>query len=141
MTEEQREANRQACKKWYRNNLEKAKRTRQEYATEDWGRYIIREVQRRAKRKGLECTITAEWLNRKLEPLVCEATGLDIVWNGPTRGNPWAPSVDRIDSSKGYTEENTQVTCWVYNSAKGNWSGDILSIIAHAIVEKEISNG
>ena len=141
VTEEQREANRQSCKRWYRNNLQKAKAARQAYAAENWGRYAIREVRRRSESKNLKCTITADWLNEKFEPMICEATGLRLIWDGPAKGNPWAPSVDRIDPSKGYTEDNTQITCWAYNWAKGNWSHDVLSIVAHAIVEKEKSNG
>ena len=31
-----------------------------------------------------------------------------------------APSFDRIDSSKGYYEDNIHITTWQYNRAKGN---------------------
>ena len=136
---EVRRRERKACAKWYRNNKEVAKRAYNRYAAEDWGRYAIREVKRRAKRKGCECTITADWLNERLRPMICEATGISLVWDGPDGDNPWAPSVDKIDPDGGYTEDNTQVTCWAYNWAKGKWSEDVISAVAHALIEKEKS--
>lgn len=38
------------------------------------------------------------------------------------RGNggadPWAPSLDQMDPSIGYTPENTRVVVWMFNAAK-----------------------
>lgn len=137
LTTEQREKNREACKRWYRANKETSQRKTHEYAKADWGRYAIREVKRRSKDKCLECTIDAAWLNVRVAPMVCEATGLELIWEGPDRQNPWAPSVDRIDPSGGYTPDNVQVTCWIYNWAKGKWPKETLAKLAHAIVIKE----
>ena len=33
--------------------------------------------------------------------------------------NPFAPSPVRIDNSKGYTKENVQWVCWMYNQMRG----------------------
>jgi len=32
----------------------------------------------------------------------------------------FCPSLDRVDSSKGYTKDNVQLVCRIYNTAKGN---------------------
>lgn len=37
---------------------------------------------------------------------------------------PNSPSIDRIDSTKGYTEDNVQWVIWVVNDAKSNMSMD-----------------
>jgi hypothetical protein len=137
LTEEQRLRNRAACKKWYEANKSKASEAYHNYAKSDWGRYAIREVQRRAKRRGIECTIDAAWLNEHVAPMVCEATGIPLIWDGPDKDNPWAPSVDRVQVSGGYTPDNTQVTCWAYNWAKGKWPVEVLRVLADAISEKE----
>jgi len=137
LTDAQRAANREACAKWYAANKDKAAQARRNYTTADWGRYAMREVGRRAKAKGLECTIDADWLNEHVKPMVCEATGLPLVWNGPDKDNPWAPSVDRTDSALGYTADNVKVTCWIYNWAKGKWPAETLAVLADAIAKKE----
>ena len=36
----------------------------------------------------------------------------------------FAPSIDRIDSSKGYTPDNIQIVCCAYNMGKKNMSDD-----------------
>lgn len=137
LTDEQRARNREACSKWYRANRDKALQASRNYAAADWGRYAIREVRRRALKRGIECTIDAAWLNEHVAPMICEATGMPLVWSGPDTDNPWSPSVDRVDTSGGYTPDNTQVTCWVYNWAKGKWPAETLRILANAIAEKE----
>lgn len=137
LTEEQRQRNREACAKWYKNNKEKAKKAYRRYAASDWGKYAMREVNRRSRAKNLECSITADWLNKQLEPMICQATGIQLVWTGPDRQNPWAPSVDKVDPLGGYTPDNVQVVCWAYNWAKGNWDPEVLSTLARAIIAKE----
>ena len=137
MNEEQRQRNREACRRWYRKNKDKSKACHDDWVRRNWGRYAMREVRRRAKTKSLPVDIDAEWLNERLARGVCEATGIELVWEGPDRDNPWAPSVDRKDPSLGYTQSNVQVTCWAYNWAKGKWPTSVLERLARAILEKE----
>ena len=47
---------------------------------------------------------------------------------------PFAPSVDRISSSAGYTVENCRLVCWAVNSFLGVWGTAIAIEIARGIV-------
>ena len=78
----------------------------------------------RAFKKGLEFNLTSEWIKDKLREMKCSATGFDltIVTSIDGRVNPLKPTLDRLDSTKGYTLENTRVTCWWWNVMKQDWS-------------------
>lgn len=56
------------------------------------------------------------------------------------RNNPWAPSLDRIDSSIGYTWWNTKVVVWMYNAAKGEAHDAHLQRLARAIICPETNH-
>ena len=78
----------------------------------------------RAAAKGWAFDLTPEWLQPKLEQGLCEATGIPLELSGGEHKGyghfrPWTPSLDRIDPTKGYTTDNVQVVCWIYNQAKG----------------------
>jgi len=80
-----------------------------------------------------EVTITTEFIQEKIERGVCEATGLPFdlsPGNGPT---PWAPSLDRIDNSLGYTPNNSRVVVWMFNAAKGTTTDEDVLTLAEAL--------
>lgn len=61
----------------------------------------------------------------------CSKTGIhfDLTPNGNdyTDRKPFSPSLDKIDPRKGYTKDNIQCVCWIYNLAKGrNTDKDVL---------------
>lgn len=68
----------------------------------------------RAKVKGLECTITEDDIKI---PDTCPVFGYKMIYNSAT-----APSLDRIDSSKGYTPDNIQVISKRANALKNDAS-------------------
>lgn len=89
-----------------------------------------RRARERAKGLGREYTLTKEWIfNRMVSGgFKCEVTGIDIVPD--TRGsgvgfrNRFGPSLDRIDSARGYTEDNVRVVANRTNIALGDLSDD-----------------
>ena len=111
-----------------RSNVEDYRKTPKGYI-----RKLLSRIENRANKRNLECNIAIEWIIDKLEEIdwKCEVTGIkfDITHN-ETQSNiksgydcPYALSIDRIDSSKGYTEDNVQfVIHWV------NWSKSALPI-------------
>lgn len=80
---------------------------------------ICNKAKGRAKRKGLEYSITKEYVLEKMEAGHCEVTGLPFVL-GLKRG-PYSPSLDRIDSTIGYTEDNTRLVLWAINVGCSDW--------------------
>jgi hypothetical protein len=49
-----------------------------------------------------------------------------------TYRRPWAPSVDRVDSAKGYVEDNVQLVCVAANIAKSDWTQDVFRTLVTA---------
>jgi hypothetical protein len=110
---------------------------------EKWRRsprgYLVRMVaqaKKRAKDAGMEFDLDP---NTMPLPVCCEVTNILFDFEKTLDGyrtNPWAPSIDRRDSSKGYTKSNVQIVCWAYNTAKHEFSEDVLLKMARAIVAR-----
>ncbi len=82
-------------------------------------------AKQRAKHHNLEFDLTPEWIAEKILVGDCEKTGLSFTLEPPRKGyfhNPYAPSLDRRDQTKGYTKDNVDVVIWAYNQAKGQWN-------------------
>ena len=78
----------------------------------------------RASKKGLEVTVTQEFLLEllKASEYKCCVTGLtmNLETHHRKKANPFKASLDRIDSSRGYTEDNVQWVCWSVNQMKSD---------------------
>jgi hypothetical protein len=84
---------------------------------------IYNTTRARALKKGIPFTITLEWFKDKVISGRCEVTGRPFNHDKPTKkgkNNPFSPSIDRWDPSKGYIPENCKVVVWIHNRAKGD---------------------
>ena len=74
---------------------------------------------RHAKAKKLEHTIDLTYLRNlwNIQKGLCKYSGLPL---GNIGDGLYSPSIDRIDSSKGYIEGNVQWVCWGINDMKSN---------------------
>jgi hypothetical protein len=88
-----------------------------------------------ARRKGLEFDIDLEWVIDKIKHLRCEVLGCDLTITQDVDGltNPFTPSLDRRDNSKGYTKDNVQVVAWFFNRLKGEWPEGVVDRILRVI--------
>lgn len=97
-------------------------------------RYAMRQVARsRANAKGrrqLEHTLTWDDVKVMLDTTGwrCAVTGtpLSLAEVGPRKLRPYAPSIDRIDSDKGYVPGNCRVVCAAANMAMNAWGAGVL---------------
>ncbi len=101
----------------------------------------MRDAQQRAKRKGIEFSITYEDVLAK-DVDICPYLGIPIRWttiesgehgSAGRRGAPDAKSLDRIDSSRGYTLDNLLVCSWKANNIKGSATWEELLQISNAL--------
>lgn len=83
------------------------------WQAQSWQNRMFHTVRDRAKAKGLEFSITKEDL---VIPEVCPVFGTKF----DKSNRDTAPSLDRIDSTKGYTRDNIQVISWKANRLKNN---------------------
>jgi hypothetical protein len=120
---------------------EQVKIKNQEYALSLRGRAV--KLWHRAKYRTGGCDVTVEWIIEKLEANQCDLTGLpfDLTpTTGKYQNNPYAPSLDRIDSSiKTYTPENTRVVLAAVNTALNQYGTQTMLPILKAMV-KAIEN-
>jgi hypothetical protein len=105
--------------------------------------YLLHNAHERAKKAGLECTLTRDWIKAKLETGICEVTGLPFEFKvGGGKGhrdNAFSPSLDRINQKQGYYPENVRVTCWIYNRARGASSDGDFDRMISALLKKSLS--
>jgi hypothetical protein len=73
-------------------------------------------------------------LNNTKLPSVCPMLGKPLNYEGTGREGytreEYSPSLDRIDSSKGYTKDNIQVISWRANRIKNDSTPEELMMIA-----------
>jgi hypothetical protein len=89
-------------------------------------RWMLSTLKSRAKQKGLAFDLDLNWLLLRWERGICEVTGLrfDFAEYDGKQGvkKAFQPSIDRKDSSKGYTKENCQMVVYLYNAAKNKFT-------------------
>lgn len=102
-----------------------------------WASQVIR----KARFCGEDIDLTREELLELLAPMVCQKTGLPLSFKvedgSRARTHPWAPSLDRVDSDRGYMKGNVQLVCWAYNVAKNQWHEDVVLAMAEGLVNKK----
>lgn len=103
-------------KKYYANQREK-RETESVFISQH-----LYNLKTRACKKGLEVTVTSEFLTELLQKsdYRCSVTGLEMNLETHPRkkANPFKASLDRINSTKGYTQDNVQWVCWAVNQMK-----------------------
>lgn len=91
----------------------------------------------RTKTAGSEaCDLTLEDIKALCEPMICSVTGVPLRWTD-ILFDPWRPSIDRIDSNKGYVHGNVRLVCTMYNLAKHRWTDDEVLFMASSLVARK----
>lgn len=107
---------------------------RRKWRTSDRGRVLsmLRSARQRAKLREIEFSLTAEDI---VIPATCPILGIPLTTavGRPTNNSP---SLDRIDPSKGYTEDNVQVISYLANTMKSNATAEQLVSFAKWVNER-----
>ena len=92
----------------------------------------LSEAKHRAKRKGLDFDLTEKFLI-SIDRDICPYLNIPISWGYGKRGvrQHDSKSLDRIDSSKGYTQGNVIVCSWKANRLLSDATLEDISLIAH----------
>lgn len=100
---------------------------------------LFHSARHRAEEQGLEFNLTIKWIEQRLK-YPCPKTGLsfDILHGGKdySSRSPMCPSVDKINPSLGYTEDNVQVVSWWYNCSKQRFSDKEVLELCKAVVNQ-----
>jgi len=92
---------------------------------------------KKGKRANLEKTLVLQDILPILEIGKCELTGLpfDFIPSKNSFRNLYSPSLDRIDSSKGYTKDNVRIVLSSVNCALGEYTDEEMLPILEAMVK------
>lgn len=141
--------------KKYKQSI-KGKKSRNEYAErafktpEGRATRMIAQTRVDARRRDKVFELDKEWLVDKLKNGVCEKTGLPFVFNGKehqelnqkNNKHPFSPSLERKNSTLGYTKENTIVVCLIYNYCKNVFEEEAVEMFCKAYLNNlEGKNG
>ena len=125
-----------STKRWYDANHEYAIEAKSRWKRANPFRAkasaLLNNANRRALDRGLDCSISLDWVTAQLEK-GCALSGLPFEMNPNGVMSPYSPSLDRIDPTKGYTEENTQAILQGVNGLKLNGTNEDVINIAKSI--------
>jgi len=83
---------------------------------------LLHQAKARSRSKGLEFDLTNEALKDKYPADgKCPVYGFYLEW-GNSGFREKSPSIDRIDSTKGYTKDNIQIISWKANRLKADFT-------------------
>lgn len=100
---------------------------------------LFHQCKKHAKEKGYEFSITKQSIKELiLNKNNCEVTKIsfDYKFYGKFSSNPFRPSIDRIDSKKGYIENNIRLVCVSVNFAINEFGEEVLKEICSAYLSK-----
>lgn len=121
------EANKDKLRQYYQANREwilaKGKESRS--GLEGSIKVMLQSAKQRARAKGLDFDIDADYL-LSIAPQFCPVDGQALDWNKELsqngRSHSTSPSLDRIDSTKGYVKGNVRIIGDQWNRWKSNMS-------------------
>ena len=108
---------------------------RRAYKQSNPERTLLNTARNGAKRRGLGFMLALEDI---CIPAVCPLLGIPLVWDA--YGKPYSdntPSLDRKDSSKGYTPENVWVVSWLANKIMATATAEQVRTVARNIYRME----
>lgn len=122
---------------------------RDKYRTSIRGRMydLLESARGRAKNKSLSIDIDLDFLISlyEIQQGKCKLTNLEFKLerneNKKREVNPYSPSIDRIDSKKGYTKENVRLVCTIVNLSLNNFGESIFKIMCQAYINNSKSKG
>lgn len=88
----------------------------------------------RAAKSNIEFSLSKENIKKVINVGLCQATNLPFEISSNRRG-PYSPSIDRIDNSKGYSDNNCLVVCWCFNAGKNHFNIEDYIKICKKVVE------
>jgi hypothetical protein len=123
--------------RWYVENKDRVSKMKAEAYQNQRARYLVWQASRRAKRKGVSFSLAQTDvvdLQRRIDAGFCEVTGTPFDLEVDKFNSP---SLDRIDSSKGYSPDNVRVVCAALNYAMHDWGANpVWEMVQHWLRKK-----
>lgn len=138
-------ANKEKHLEWQKQNYEKNRNKRMKSA-KTWRqtksgtiRMMHLSAKTRAENKNVKYSLSVDLIKCliKIQRDRCKLTGINFIYENSEEYlyRPFAPSIDRIDSKKGYVCENVQIVCCIVNKAKNEYDISLFDEMCKARVE------
>ena len=98
----------------------------------NWERSLFLVARNNARRMGREFSISQGDI---IIPKSCPYLGVELTRELRRENRRYNPSLDRIDSSRGYTKDNIQIISIKANSMKSDFTAEQLLVLAHNIIK------
>lgn len=109
----------------------------------EWAPRMYLKAEARARELNRAFTLTIAQFANVIERAQgrCELTGMafDATKLGPNIKSPYAASLDRIDSTRGYEASNVRLVCLIVNVALSNWGEGPVRAMAEALLRNMCS--
>lgn len=115
---------RKEANQYYKENTEQVRNSNKKYYHSNLEMAMLDRAKRRASQKGWNFNIELEDI---IIPETCPIFGVPLVVG---RNHPYSPSLDRIDSSKGYIKGNIQVISRKANTIKSDATAEEVMLVA-----------
>lgn len=119
--------------KWRRENKERVKESYIRSKLANPEKFLLKQAKQRAKEKDLEFSLTLEDI---IIPEKCPIMG-EVLNYIPNGYSDYSPSIDRVDSSRGYTKENIQIISSIANRMKWNATHEQLITFCKGVLARE----
>lgn len=84
----------------------------------EYSQRLVNGARNRSRVKNIPFDLCQKYVLQLLKPMKCSCTGAELSFlNGIA-----SPSLDRIDSKRGYTRDNVRIVSWWYNAAKNEYT-------------------
>ncbi len=121
-------------KRYYKQNAHKIKESKKQcnLSYNQIPARLLKNHKSSAKKRNINFTLTLQWYEQQItkpEFNICAISGKQFVDSNNNHNEPFARSLDRIDSTKGYTPDNVAWVCMRYNLCKSNLSHEEVKMI------------
>jgi hypothetical protein len=123
-----RESTKERAARWGRENRDKRLVIEHRMRDKNPARYLLNSSRSNARKRNLPHTITEKDISI---PDICPVFKTSFIFN-----TPYAPSIDRIDNSKGYVPGNIQIISKKANMLKSNASQDELVMFSKWVLHE-----
>jgi len=101
---------------------------------------LLSAAQTRAKKNNLEFDLDLDFLIELCENQngKCKLTNIDFTFNlreGNLHFNPFNPSIDKINHTKGYTKDNIRLVCVIVNLSLNQFGEEVFKKMCNSYVE------
>jgi hypothetical protein len=113
---------------YFAANRDKHRVSKHKYYEKSIEKVLVSRAKKRANKFGMEFDLRPEDIT---VPSTCPVLGIPLaVCHGKSGGGNGSPSLDRIDSKRGYTKDNVLVVSWRANHIKNNSTIEELETVA-----------